>query len=90
MAALTKAWNDGSGDSLTITASSGEGDASLEVSSPICEGIDRGLTVEGVTTKGTPSASASITVIQLGLREVFNASDGAFLLSDGTTFNILK
>lgn len=90
MAAPTKAWNDGSGDSLTITASSGEGDASLEVSSPICEGIDRSLTVEGVTTKGTPSASASITVIQLGLREVFNASDGAFLLSDGTTFNVLK
>nr|WP_302830022.1 hypothetical protein [uncultured Bacteroides sp.] len=50
------------------------------------EGIDREKTVHAVCG----NASVSMTVRQSGLREVFNAADGNFILSDGETFNVLK
>lgn len=90
MASITKTWSDGSGDVLTITPDAGNGNGTLQVSSAVCEGIDRSMSVDIPTTAGSPDVTAVLTVNQIGLREVFNASDGSFLLSDGTTFNVLK
>ena len=36
------------------------------------------------------SVSATLVVSQEGLREVFESSDGLFVLADGGTFNVLK
>ena len=90
MASITKTWSDGSGDVLTITPDAGNGNGTLQVSSAVCEGIDRSMSVDILTTAGSPIVTAGLVVNQTGLREVFNASDGSFLLSDGTTFNVLK
>lgn len=90
MASITKTWSDGSGDVLTITPDTGNGNGTLQVSSAVCEGLDRNMTVNVAITAGSPDVTAELVVNQTGLREVFNASDGAFLLSDGTTFNVLK
>ena len=90
MASLSKTWADGSGDVLTITPDTGNGNGTLQVSSAVCEGLDRSMTVNVATTVGSPDVTVGLVVAQTGLREVFNASDGSFLLSDGTTFNVLK
>ena len=90
MASLSKTWADGSGDVLTITPDTGNGNGTLQVSSAVCEGLDRNMTVNVATTAGSPDVTAELVISQTGLREVFNASDGSFLLSDGTTFNVLK
>lgn len=90
MASITKTWSDGSGDVLTITPDTGNGNGTLQVSSVVCEGLDRSMIVNFKTTMGSPIVTAGLVVNQTGLREVFNASDGSFLLSDGTTFNVLK
>ena len=85
---IDKTWTDGSDDKLTITNDfSG---SPLQVSSVVCEGLDRSMIVNFKTTVGSPIVTAELVVNQTGLREVFNASDGSFLLSDGTTFNVLK
>jgi len=85
---IDKTWTDGSDDKLTITNDfSG---SPLQVSSVVYEGLDRSMIVNFKTTAGSPIVTAGLVVNQTGLREVFNASDGSFLLSDGTTFNVLK
>lgn len=50
------------------------------------EGVDREKTVQAVCG----NTSVSMTVRQSGMREVFDAADGDFILSDGETFNVLK
>ena len=85
---IDKTWTDGSGDKLTITDDFSV--SPLQVSSVVCEGLDRSMIVNFKTTVGSPIVTAELVVNQTGLREVFNASDGSFLLSDGTTFNVLK
>ena len=90
MAILTKEWNDGSGDVLTVSTSSGSGNDSLSLSSSVNEGIDRSMSVSVANSAGSPSLSAVISVSQTGLREPFNGSDTSFLLSDNGTFNVLK
>ena len=82
-----KQWDNG--DLLTLSYS-GEGNGSISIVSVPNEGIDRSMTVVIATTKGSPVASQDIIVNQEGLREVFNASDGVFLLSGDSTFNVLK
>lgn len=82
-----KQWDNG--DLLTLSYS-GEGNGSISVMSEPNEGIDRSMIVVISTTKGSPVASQDIIVNQEGLREVFHVSDGAFLLSDNSTYNVLK
>ncbi len=83
---LRKQWNDGSGDVLTATYQ-GEGNEEVPFSSDLNEGVDRAMQV---TFKVDENVYAERNVVQEGMREVFNASDGDFILADGETFNVLK
>ena len=79
-------WNEGEG---YITATyEGSGNGSASISSDINEGIDREQSIKVETTD--KSVSATLLVTQEGLREVFEPSDGGFILADGGTFNVLK
>ena len=81
-------WNEGEG---YITATyEGSGNGSASVSSDINEGIDREQTITVKTTLGYEPKEVGVNVKQLGMREVFMASDGDFLLADDGTFNVLK
>ena len=79
-------WNEGDG---YITATyEGSGDGSASISSDVNEGIDREQSIKVETTD--KSVSATLIVSQEGLREVFEPSDGLFVLADGGTYNVLK
>lgn len=79
-------WNEG--DGYIVTIQGGSGDASLPFSSIANEGIDRERIVNVVSKEGI---ACNVNVKQIGLREVFTTSDsGAFVCSDGGTFNVLK
>lgn len=79
-------WNIGDGN---ITATyTGSGNNTITITSTENEGIDREQTITVETTN--KQISESITVSQEGPREIFNASDGGFILADGGTFNVLK
>jgi hypothetical protein len=85
MAELKKQWDDGE---LLTVAYDGDRDGSATFTSEENESIDREMSVAFVDK--SRSVIVERTVKQIGLREVFNASDGAFLLADGGTFNVLK
>lgn len=79
-------WNEGEG---YITATyEGSGNGSASISSDINEGIDREQSIKVETTD--KSVSATLLVLQEGLREIFEPSDGLFVLVDGGTYNVLK
>lgn len=79
-------WNEGDG---YITATyEGSGNGSVSISSDVNEGIDRQQSIKVETTD--KSISATLVVSQEGLREVFEPSDGDFILKDGGTFNVIK
>ena len=79
-------WNEGDG---YITATyDGSGSGSASISSNVNEGIDREQSIKVEATD--KSVSATLMVSQVGLREVFEPSDGMFVLKDGGTFNTLK
>lgn len=79
-------WNEGDG---YITATyEGSGNDSASISSDVNEGIDREQSIKVETTD--KSVSATLVVSQEGLREVFEPSDGLFVLADGGTYNVLK
>ena len=79
-------WNEGDG---YITATyEGSGSGSASISSDLNEGIDREQSIKVETTD--KSVSATLVVSQEGLREVFEPSDGLFVLADGGTYNVLK
>ena len=81
-------WNEGEG---YITATyDGSGSGSASISSDVNEGIDREQSITVETTYGNNPKSESISVKQLGMREVFLPSDGDFILADGGTFNTIK
>lgn len=81
-------WNEGEGH---ITATyEGSGNGSASISSDINEGIDREQFITVETTAGNEPKSINVLVRQSGLREVFEPSDGEFVLADGNTFNVLK
>lgn len=83
MATLIKPWNDGGNLSVTYD---GSGDGEAVFTSDTNEGIDREMSV---TFKGD-GITVERVVKQEGMREVFNAADGAFLTADGGTINVLK
>lgn len=86
MATIIK-WNEGEGN---IAATyDGSGNAPILFSSDVAnEGIDREQVVSVSTTDD--AKSVDVVVRQAGLREVFMASDGEFILADGGTFNVIK
>lgn len=73
---------------IVFEYSTNSGSTSVTVSSSVNEGLDKSVTFTVETTDGTKSET--ITVNREGRREKFNASDGAFLTSDGSTFNVIK
>ena len=75
-------------DWLRIEPQSGqEGTAGIGISALSAnEGIDREKEVRAVCG----NAKATLLVKQAGMREVFRAADGDFILSNGETFNVLK
>lgn len=79
-------WNEGDGNITATYEGSGSGSASI--ASDVNEGIDREQSIKVETTD--KSVSATVVVSQLGMREIFNASDGEFILADGGTFNVIK
>lgn len=85
MAELVKPWNDGG--SLTA-AYEGSGDGSAVFLSDVAEGLDREISVSFIDKSRAVVVERKVR--QEGMREVFNASDGTFLLADGGTFNVLK
>lgn len=85
MAELQKQWTDGG--LLTVTYD-GSGNGSAEFTSETNESIDREMSVSFVDK--SRAVVVERTVTQVGLREVFMASDGDFILADGGTFNVLK
>jgi hypothetical protein len=79
-------WNEGEG---YITATyDGSGNGSASISSDVNEGIDRRHTISIETTNGAISKSVEVT--QYGMREIFEPSDGGFVLADSGTYNVLK
>ena len=42
------------------------------------------------TTNSGAQASVSTTISQIGKRQAFAVAEGRFLLSDGSTFNVIK
>lgn len=81
-------WNEGEGY-ITLTYT-GQGNGSASISSDGNEGIDREQSIKVETTAGEEPKRESILIKQVGLREVFEPSDGEFVLADGGTFNVLK
>lgn len=86
MATTSIKWIEGDG-SITATYD-GSGDGSITITSDANEGIDREQTINVSTTDETKSVDVSVK--QTGLREVFTASDGDFILAEGGTLNVLK
>lgn len=82
---LVKNWENG--DELNVTYD-GEPEGQADFASVQNEGIDREMSVSFVNSNR--SVFVERTVRQEGMREVFMASEGDFLLADGGTFNVLK
>ena len=80
-------WKEGEG-SIVITP--GAKGVESVMSDFANEGLDRQQTVVFSTTKGNNPVSVSTTVSQEGKRQAFAVTEGRFLLSDGSTFNVIK
>lgn len=87
MATVNIPWNVGEGS--IVASFSGEGDGAISLTSSVENvSLDREQIITITATRG--DAQEQLTVRQPGLREVFMASDGDFILADGGTFNVLK
>lgn len=67
------------------SGNAGANEISISVSA-VNEGIDKAVEINAVNGDKT----AKMTLIHEGLREIFEPSDGEFVLADGGTFNVLK
>lgn len=85
MAAKEILWQDSG--TLTIDYT-GDGDGSAVFSSDVNEGVDREMYVRFVNSSRSVVVERSVS--QAGRREIFNGSDGGFIIADGGTFNTLK
>lgn len=85
MAELIKQWDDG--ENLTVTYT-GSGNGQAVFTSDTNESIDKEMSVSLIDA--SRNIVVDIVVQQEGLREVFMASDGDFILADGGTFNVMK
>lgn len=75
-------------EQITFEYSTTSGSTTVSVYSGVNEGLDMSATFTVELADGT--RSESILVKRQGRREKFNASDGAFITSDGSTFNVIK
>lgn len=80
-------WKEGEGNIVITPGSNGTASASSDVAN---EGLDREQTVVFRTTNSGVQASVSTTIFQIGKRQAFAVAEGRFLLSDGSTFNVIK
>ena len=80
-------WKKGEGNIVITPGSNGAASVMSDIAN---EGLDRQQTVVFSTTKGNNPASVSTTVFQEGKRQAFAVTEGRFLLSDGSTFNVIK
>ena len=76
-------WKEGEGNIVITPGSNGTASVSSDVAN---EGLDREQTV---VFRGV-QASVSTTISQIGKRQAFAVAEGRFLLSDGSTFNVIK
>ena len=80
-------WKEGEGNIVITPGPNGTASVMSDVAN---EGLDRQQTVVFSTTKGNNPVSVSTTVSQEGKRQVFAVTEGRFILSDGSTFNVIK
>lgn len=67
------------------SGNAGANEISISVSA-VNEGIDKVVEINAINGDKT----AKMTLIHEGMREVFEPSNGGFVLADGGTFNVLK
>lgn len=79
-------WEEGEGY-ITIVYD-GKGNSTASVTSDINVGIDRAQSV--VLEATNKAASATVTIEQEGMREIFKPANGEFVIANGGTFNVLK
>ena len=80
-------WN--SGDGHIALSYTGEGNATVSVSSGRNDGFDREQTLHVSTTRG--AASADVTVRQPGMREPYVCADGEkYVCADGELYGVIK
>jgi len=77
-------WKEGEGNIVITPGSNGT------ASDVANEGLDREQTVVFRATNSGVQASVSTTISQIGKRQAFAVAEGRFLLSDGSTFNVIK
>lgn len=80
-------WKEGEGNIVITPGPNWAASASSDVAN---EGLDREQTVVFRTTNSGVQASVSTTISQIGKRQAFAVAEGRFLLSDGSTFNVIK
>ena len=80
-------WKEGEGNIIIMPGPNGAASVMSDVAN---EGLDRQQTVVFSTTKGNNPVSVSTTVSQEGKRQAFAVTEGRFILSDGSTFNVIK
>lgn len=83
----TDSLEEGEGNIVITPGSNGTASVSSDVAN---EGLDREQTVVFRTTNSGAQASVSTTISQIGKRQAFAVAEGRFLLSDGSTFNVIK
>lgn len=81
-------WKSGNGN-IIITQTAPDGVVSVMSDTPN-DGLDRSQPVIFTTTEGVNQATVSTTVYQEGKRQAFAVNEGRFILSDGSTFNVIK
>lgn len=80
-------WTSGDGH-LTLSYT-GEGNATVSVTSVRNEGLDREQTLRVSATRG--AASAGVTVRQQGMREPYADPDGdIYVCADGEIYGVIK
>lgn len=80
-------WSDGDGN-ITLSYT-GEGNATVSVSSVRNEGLDRTRVLHVVT--GSDDVSADVTVTQPGMREPYECADGdIYVCADGQIYGAIK
>lgn len=78
------------GDGYITATYSGSGNDTVLISSDENDGIDRMQSINVSTTKGNNPKTISVSLMQIGMREVFVSKEDTFVLSDGGTYNVLK
>lgn len=87
MASKQIAWEADPSQSINVDFT-GNRNGKATFSSPVNESIDREQTITFKTTDGS-NKTVTRVIRQMGKREIFNCTDGPFMVAEGT-FNVLK